>query len=174
MFDGPTRERIWTLTNECLDKAREYFPDEAERIRKPFIGFNLTGTSAGRAIYSQRKIVLNPHIFKGLSEEAQQEFIDETIPHEVAHIVAYQVHRHSQAHNAKWGEIMKLFGFEDWRSQITHCLPVDNVPSLKRRKSLKCPQCAASWTVTPKKAARFRRGEVSYQCPRCRVRLIIE
>ena len=53
---------------------------------EPVISFDLRGQAAGQANYRENKIRFNRHLL----EKYTAEFVDQTVPHEFAHLVAYQ------------------------------------------------------------------------------------
>ncbi len=83
-------ERIHRLHAEaCLAFNREF--------RKPTVSFDLSGRCAGKAFCLKWEIKLNPVLMR----ENLQDFLDDTIPHEWAHLVAFEVFK-ERGHGAWW------------------------------------------------------------------------
>ncbi len=123
------------MEDELTFYAREAVADTiatAKRVYKrdfatPEISFKLTGRCAGRAHYSENRIRLNLQLFR----ENTDKFITRTIPHEVAHIIAYTLHGlQGVGHGYYWQKVMRELGVED--SSRCHAYDTSNT----RRKSL--------------------------------------
>lgn len=78
----------------------------------PQLNLNLKGRSAGKYIPSNRSISLNPDLF----QENVNEFINQTIPHEVAHAFQRSIYgqhmngKRVMPHGKEWQGIMYAFG----------------------------------------------------------------
>lgn len=129
----------------------------------PKIEFNLRGRAAGRAHYSENLIRLNTHLFR----ENENEFIARTVPHELAHLIAYQVFgREGTGHGHNWRFVCRVLGMTD----VTRCHHYKNVIPARIRK--KMPRfaflcnCATPHRVTSIKVKRMQQG-TRYRCVRC-------
>lgn len=71
------------------------------------------GTTAGKAWYRENRITLNP----GLFNENEKEFFERTIPHEAAHLIAWQIYGKDleSAHGWQWKEVMWRLGYKATR-----------------------------------------------------------
>lgn len=83
---------------------------EMRNFNKPLIVFNnRLKTTAGRCFYELNKIDISTSLYK----EFKQEFILDTIPHEIAHQIDYNLNgRSKQFHGPNWKRIMWLYGIE--------------------------------------------------------------
>jgi len=80
---------------------------EKHGIIKPRITYNLRGTDAGQAFLEQNRIDLNLLIFM----ENFADGIQNTIPHEIAHLEAYRRGlRRGDFHGERWKKLMRQFG----------------------------------------------------------------
>lgn len=101
------RAQITASINKYLDKARELYPNA--NIPAPAISFKMKGgTRLGIARYGARtfEIRINDLVAKKYLNDA----INDTAPHEVAHLVAYKVYGRCQGHGPNWKRIMRQFG----------------------------------------------------------------
>jgi len=101
------RTQITASIKKYMDKARELYPNAD--LPNPTISFKMKGgTRLGVARYGARtfEIRINDLISKKYLDDA----INDTAPHEVAHLVAYKVHGRCQGHNHNWKRIMRQFG----------------------------------------------------------------
>ncbi len=75
----------------------------------PSLTFNQRGKVAGTARYISNEIRLNSH----LAADNLDYFLEEVIPHEVCHLVAYALFGKVQPHGKQWkGLMQQLFGLE--------------------------------------------------------------
>ena len=101
------RTQITASIKKYMDKARELYPNAD--LPDPTISFNMKGaTGLGQARYGARHFMIriNDQIAKKYLDDA----INDTAPHEVAHLVAYKVYGRCQGHGPNWKRIMRQFG----------------------------------------------------------------
>lgn len=92
---------------ECLKKAQEMF-NLSEDFLNVDIRFDLKGKTAAYAIRKNNKLSLRFNV-----EAIEQEFddmINDTIPHEVAHLVCYVKPFLGKNHNHGWKRVCKKLG----------------------------------------------------------------
>lgn len=96
------KEKILQKMEESFLKAEKYF---GKSFRRPeTILWKTRGTSAGYADYSVGKKLIMFQL--AIAERDWDEFINETVPHEVAHYVQLQQFPYSKAHGKEWQRIM--------------------------------------------------------------------
>lgn len=139
----------------------EHFVEKAnalygKQMPVPVVHFDLKGTTAGQA-FSHHRIRLN----EGLMVDHWDDFINDTIPHEVAHCVVNFVFgaevrltrrgkRQRISHGEKWKSVMRAFGVDANR---THDMDVSKVRQARRTKTkyeYRCNCCGKSIPVGPK------------------------
>ena len=103
MFDvtamkSKSQQIIW----DVLEKCNETYKVELDF---PQLHWVMIGTTAGRAYLTVWKIELNLQLCK----ETWEDFQKETIPHEVAHLVAYKVFGDA-GHGEGWKSVMRSLG----------------------------------------------------------------
>ena len=124
-----------------MDTARAAYPDS--RLFNPSISFDLKGGTAGIAM-SGRHIRLN----KTLLETHYKEMVEETIPHEVAHIVDWQIFKSVDDHGFTWRQIMAHFdkspdvchtmqNYKDW-PYVYQCTDCNEKSAYSKRRHNKC------------------------------------
>ena len=125
----------------------------------PSIDYNLRGTTAGTARASKWHIQLHPVLL----ETHQDEMINETVPHEFAHLVTSQLYPNTKRtvfskgrpHGTEWKHVMRLLGVKPERCHNM------NVPTSISRgaKSTSvvvfCNVCAHEYTIGPVRIARL-------------------
>jgi SprT protein len=127
----------------------------------PTISFDLVGTTAGKALLQERHVQLNAIL---LTENIEH-FEQDTIPHELAHLIVYHVLGRSGGHGQEWKEAMLRLGIEPKR---THNLDVTNSRTTQRVEGYIC-NCGPH-PVSTKMHARIRRGARAW-CKKCKITL---
>lgn len=162
------RNRCNALLVEYYTKAKILFPTMT--ISLPSMDFNKRGLSAGTATYSTNHISINP-IY--LVEQANNNFIEETIPHELAHLIAYNVYgRAGHGHGRKWQRVMRTLGQTPDR-----CHNYDGT-NARVRQTVKYEISCGCQVEKPKfigavRAARMRKGTQHYICKGCSQRVVL-
>ena len=126
---------------------------------EPVISFDLKGQAAGQANYRENKIRFN----RQLLEKYTPEFVDQTVPHEFAHLVAYQKFgRRIRPHGMEWKRVMEAFGVDPAR---THSFDVAPTRRLKRfHYRCHCP--GSDYQLSSIRHNRVQRGGI-YLCRKC-------
>jgi SprT protein len=111
------KEKIKESVELSLTKAREIYKMD---FPTPLISFNLRGSCAGQAwanAYVDGKYVDFYMKFNiQIAEAHMGEFMVNTVPHEVAHIVSYCLYgTNGKGHGREWQTIMRSFGLEPTR-----------------------------------------------------------
>ncbi len=124
----------------------------------PELKFDLRGLRAGTAEFERWRIRLNPEL---LLHHAQS-FIDDTVPHEAAHLVAWRVWGvRIQPHGTQWRRVMSLLGAAPER-----CHRYAATPSRRLRRFRYACSCREHW-LSSIRHNRARRG-IHYLCLSCR------
>lgn len=162
---------------ELQDRAREalrnwvsqanalFAQDYGAQMACPRIAFDLRGRGAGLAVYQPRKHMNQPDLIRlnpALLENHPEEMIEETIPHELAHIVAHRLFGpRIKPHGREWRAVMSAFGKSP---DVQHSMPVEPSRRLRRYKySCACPSGVELTSIRHKRARRGTR----YLCRKC-------
>jgi SprT protein len=120
--------KINKVVDECLEICQAKV---AKELRRPRIDYDLRGNTSGHADSSHISINLDYL----LDERYQEDFLNETLPHEVAHVVQCQVWPTSKSHGNEWKLIMRWLGKAPDR-----CHEYEPKPARKTKKYLyRCP-----------------------------------
>lgn len=144
------REKLH-LANQRL--ARDY--------PEPKLIYQQRGTAAGTAWLQQWEIRLNPVLLM----ENQQAFIDEVVPHELAHLLVWKHFGRVAPHGKEWKWMME--NVLNVPARRTHQFEVDSVRS--RAFAYHCGCQLHQLTV--RRHNRVLRGESEYRCVHCGERL---
>jgi SprT protein len=135
--------RLETKVLECLTKAQKEY-GESKVTKIPEIRYDTLGKTAGWACWNNGMpyIRINPILLN----ENVEETVEQTIPHEVAHCVVFEVwpgsrernydiwscrsRRKIAPHGPQWASVMYTFGV---RPERTHDMDVTSVVALKRK-----------------------------------------
>jgi predicted SprT family Zn-dependent metalloprotease len=114
-------------------------------------------TVAGRAHLKEWRISLN----SGFVNESH--LWDDTIGHEIAHLVTKQIYpNYIQHHGPEWKAVMRRLGLEAKRCH--------NMQRLGKSFSYKCPTCAQIFSVSPIIHKKIGSGRLRYcRKPFCRI-----
>lgn len=110
----------------AIAKVR-YYVDLAKKvcgvsIPYPQVRFGINGTNGGTANAAQNLIQFNPTLLR----ENVEVFMEQTVGHEVAHLIQRTRWPESDPHGAEWQQVMRQFGLPAKRC---HAYDTRNVPS---------------------------------------------
>lgn len=142
------------LANQALERN---YPE-------PKLVYQQRGTAAGTAWLEHHEIRLNPVLLL----ENQQAFIDEVIPHELAHLLVWQHFGRVPPHGKAWKWMMEnVLGVPARR---THQFELDSVRKNTFPYRCRCQQ----HQLTVRRHNRILRGEAVYRCVHCGEPLVAE
>ena len=152
-------EQASQQTRRLLRLAADHYGMPAPRVE---IRFDLRGRAAGQASLPARgqpQIRYNPQLLL----ENGEAFLQRTVPHESAHIIAFRLHgRRIRPHGAEWKAVMALFGAD---SRRCHDYDVSTVPG--RRLTRHPYRCGCrEHQLTSIRHNRIQAGQV-YLCRAC-------
>ena len=93
-------EQLHACVQHCYQLAEDFFQ---RRFVLPEVSFRLRGQKAGVAHLTENLLRFNPRLYA----ENREDFLLQTVPHEVAHLIAHQVFgARIQPHGSEWQSIM--------------------------------------------------------------------
>jgi SprT protein len=128
----------------------------------PTIEFDLLGRCAGRAYCRENRIRLNPVLLL----ENQTDFIEETVPHEVAHLLTRTLYLgpgRMKPHGPEWKAVMLALGLKP-----TRCHDYDTTNAQVRQERRFSYACACRTIQEPARTHfKLQRGEIWSRCSFC-------
>lgn len=152
MTDERVREIIYQVCEACG------FPEIAPQIRYEWS--NRMTSTKGRVWYTRKFIKFSKPIFDLDTEEGNEN----TVAHEVCHIIAYTRYPKCKPHGVEWQTAMIMAGYKPERCHNVDCA------SLKRpgtRFSYVCPECSKVYTVSKRQHIQILYGEARAYCRKC-------
>lgn len=146
-----------------IDSCYQHAECRLNRIfPRPTINFNQRGKAAGSARLQTNELRFNPILL----QENQQHFITHTVPHEVAHLLTYQLYGRTKPHGKEWQQIMQqIFGLA---AKTTHQYDVSSVKGATFTYACQCKD----HHLTIRRHNKIVRDNIKYICRFCRQSLI--
>lgn len=157
-----TRAKIMHEVNHWLDVAEAHY---GRKFDVAAIRVKIRGRVAGRALFYPRQGTAELHLSVEGVREHLDYMIDQTIPHEVAHVVQRHLDRTSQAHGALWQSIMRLFGKPAKRC---HDLPLSRARDVRNTRPFRYVCGCREHYVGHQRHRRAQAGTATYKCTTCR------
>ena len=144
--------------------SRDIWPDiDLSDVR---MTFDLRGTSAGMAYWFSGKIRLNNGL---LVAHTLDEMLNQTLPHELAHIIAGRMEGRKMGHGPRWRNIMRNLGLNPDRC---HGMEVEHLKT-RRERSYPATCGCGDRTLSIRRGNRMRRTGCTYRCGKCKTTITV-
>lgn len=147
-------ERIETCYQQAEIALKRAFP-------RPMTQFSLRGKSAGTAHLQQNRLRFNPVLL----QENSQAFLTEVVPHEICHLLCFQLFGKTKPHGKEWQSLM-LTVFKV-NPSTTHSFNTASVAGDEVEYRCACGPIGLSI----RRHNKVLRGESRYLCKRCKKHL---
>lgn len=149
------------LQQQILNKVESDYQHAERHFSRPFprpvVQFSLRGKSAGTAHLQTNRLRFNPVLLA----ENPQVFLAEVVPHEISHLLCYQLFGRVKPHGKEWQSIMvSTFNVVP---KTTHQLNIQSVSGQQFDYFCGC----GNTTLSIRRHNRVVRGQTQYRCRRC-------
>ncbi len=140
----------------CYQQAEQFY---LKAFPRPEIRVNLRGRAAGVAEAGRNRLRFNALLY----QENPEAFLDQVIPHEVAHLITWQIcGRRVRPHGREWQQVMtQVFALEAKR---THAFDVQRAAKENYLYQCGCPDRIHRLTI--RRHRRVEKGQ-GYLCLAC-------
>lgn len=157
----PQNHASSALQQAILDKIETDYQQAEQYFNKafprPLVQFSLRGKSAGTAHLQLNKLRFNPVLL----QENAQSFMDDVVPHEVSHLICFQLYGRVRPHGKQWQSIMlHVFGRPP---KTTHQLNTQSVQGRQFDYYCGCGKVKLS----VRRHNNVQRGKTQYRCKIC-------
>lgn len=154
-----TEKAIIEKCNQCYDIAKQKLGVEFVR---PEINFKLRGRSAGTAHLQLNLIRFNSLLL----HENAEEFLHQVVPHEICHLLCYQLYGKVKPHGKEWQSLMMTL-FNVMPSTTHH---FDLTVIKQKLFDYQC-QCGIK-KLSIRRHNKVQRQQMNYFCRQCKSALI--
>ncbi len=153
-------EILHARVEACYQQAEAFFK---RTFARPTVSFKLRGQKAGVAHLTENLLRFNPQLY----QENREDFLRQTVPHEVAHLVAHQLFGlRIQPHGEEWQLIMR--GVYELPPSRCHTYAVKRRQVARFIYRCSCPD--GEFPFSAQRHALVAKGR-RYLCRRCRATL---
>lgn len=153
-------EQLHARVEACYQLAESFFN---RRFTRPSISFKLRGLKAGVAHLTENKLRFNPQLYR----ENREDFLKQTVAHEVAHMIAHQLFGPGiQPHGEQWQLIMR--GVFELTPHRCHTYTVQRRQVSRFIYRCSCPD--GEFPFSAQRHAMVSKGR-RYYCRRCKATL---
>jgi len=151
------KSKIYERVNHFVALGNEKFESDLDI---PHVRFDKRGTTAGTAHYEMLELNFNA----GLMVDNWDEFMNQTIPHEVAHLLKGRIYGFGRgkflaAHGTAWKKVMRALGVEPDRC---HAMDVSKVRMPKAKHIYTCDKCQKELVISSVRHNKMVRGTKTY------------
>jgi SprT protein len=166
-------EESMDIKQKLIDETKFWYDYANEKLHRNFdypeILFDLKGFTAGQAFSSLNKIRFN----FGIAKDNLDVFLDTTVPHEVAHIVADMYFGKRCKHGKEWKWMMsQVFGK---KAERCHSYDVSNHQARRTKKYVYRCYCEKGCLCGAKHHNLIQKNSLAIlSCRKCKMRLLPE
>lgn len=151
----PLQQQILERVETCYQQAEAYFNRSFSR---PLTQFSLRGKSAGTAHLHQNRLRFNPVLL----QENSEAFLTEVVPHEISHLLCFQLCGRTKPHGPEWQNIMwRVFSVPP---RTTHSFDTQSVKGQEIEYRCHCGPI----NLSIRRHNKVLRKETHYRCKRCK------
>lgn len=153
------RAAVEVRIDECLAIAERKWGYTSTGNVRPAVYYDVRGTCAGKANGIQNWVSFNAILLV----ENKEQFIERTVTHEVAHIIAYRQFN-AKGHDSTWKAVMSHLGADASRC---HTYDTSNAQVKVKNKFIYECECRSDIVLTSVRHNKILRG-ATFRCNQCR------
>lgn len=154
-------ELLNSRVEDCFNLAEAFFK---RPFKHPVVSFKLRGQKAGVAHLHENLLRFNPQLYR----ENRDDFLKQTVAHEVAHLIAHQLFGDRiAAHGEEWQLIMRGV----YELPPNRCHTYDIKRRSVTRYIYRCPCPDSDFPFTAQRHGLVNKGR-RYLCRKCRNTLL--
>ncbi|WP_299020629.1 SprT family zinc-dependent metalloprotease [uncultured Photobacterium sp.] len=151
---SPLQSQVTAKVKQCIEHANHRLN---KRFCMPAISFRQGGKIAGSARLQGWEVRFNPVLL----EENPQAFLEDVVPHEVAHLITFKLFGKVRPHGKEWQTIMtEVFGVP---AKTTHSFDVSSVQGTTFLYHCRCSE----HQLTVRRHNKVMRKQAVYHCRHC-------
>lgn len=168
LLDADLSQQLQQRVDLCLQRAEQHFNRtfQCDQVR-----LDIRGATAGQYRHQRRgRSLLAPELRfnPALLQRYQAIYIEEVVPHECAHLVAYALFGlNIRPHGPEWQSIMREV--YEREPTVKHNYEVDRRERTQIEYRCSCPE--RSHHLSMIRHNKIRRGQMRYVCRECRQEL---
>jgi len=160
MLTNELKSELIDKVNQCYDSAEQLLN---KRFCKPKVLFNQRGKIAGCALLQKNILKFHPMLYT----QNKAHFLMHVVPHEIAHLLVWQLHGRTAPHGKEWQNMMiSVFNLPPHR---THQYNVDNIGIKTVLYTCNCGEVP----LTIRRHNKVLKG-ARYRCKTCHQDLVIQ
>ena len=137
-------------------------------LEKPYVKFDKRGRCGGTAMYRERDGYGELDFNAGLMVDNWDEYMNQVIPHEVAHLLKEHIYGPGKgmkaAHGYYWQSVMRTLGVKPDRTHKMDTSKVRMAPRTKTKHIYMCPCCKQEFVISQVRHNRMLRGRTYRHC----------
>lgn len=153
-LDKAVRDRL----QHCFQLAEQHYQ---RRFSMPGLNYKVRGVKAGCAYLERNEIRLNPILLV----ENQKEFIHQVIPHELAHLLVFQLFGKVKPHGKEWRRLMQ----EVFQLEPKSCHQFDVSRVAGKTYAYRCG--CQTHALSIRRHNKIQKQNARYHCRKCQQRL---
>ena len=159
MLNSQLKSELLTVVERCYRTAEQCL---GRQFPRPEVLFNQRGKIAGCALLQKNMLKFHPKIY----EQNKAHFLEHVVPHEIAHLLVWQVFGKTAPHGRQWQHMMvNVFNVPPSR---THQYNVDDIGI--KHITYRCD--CGDIKLTMRRHNNVLKGTI-YRCKTCRQNLMI-
>jgi SprT protein len=159
----PLEQSLVEATKHCLAQATPWLRGMGRATPRVRVLCDLSGKAAGKVSWQAGRLPLIRYNL-AIARHQPDDFLKETVPHEVAHVLCHLVYPRARPHGPEWQDIMRNLGAAPKRC---HSFEIPEATTIKRQRRWLYRCSCREHQLSSTRHYRVLRQESSYRCTSC-------